>query len=251
MPNENLESVATAALDAALRNGVTYADVRVIEQRSRSLSTKNGRPGHVAASESLGAGIRVIADGCWGFAATDDLSKPGIESAAALAIAIARSSALAKKKDVQLAPEDKHEAVWVSPCAIDPFAIPVEQQLGLLLSIDAELRRNSGVTLAETSFNCDRSRQFFVSSLGSRIDQTRTITGAGYTAFSFKGDDLQKRSYPNSFGGQHQLKGYELIHEWKLLENAARIADEAVALHAADQCPEGHFHLILDGSQLS
>lgn len=250
MQTENLESLATAALDAAMRGGVTYADVRVIEQRVRNLSTKNGRPGHVAASESLGAGIRVITEGCWGFAATDELSKQGIESAAALAIAIARSSALAKKMDVDLAPEDKHEAVWVSPCAIDPFVISVEEQLGLLLSIDAELRRNSGVTLAETSFNCDRSRQFFVSSLGSRIDQTRTTTGAGYAAFSFKGDDLQKRSYPNSFGGQHQLKGYELIYELKLLENAPRIAEEAVALHAADQCPEGHFHLILDGSQL-
>ncbi len=250
MPNENLESLATAALEEAMRTDVTYADVRAIEHRARSLSTKNGRPGHVAASESLGLGIRVIAHGCWGFAATDELSKQGIEAAATLAVAIAHSSALAKKREVELVPEDQHEAVWVSPCLIDPFAITVEEQLGLLLSIDAELRRNSAITLAEASFNCDRSRQFFVSSLGSRIDQTRTMTGAGYTAFSFKRDELQKRSYPNSFGGQHQLKGYELIQECKLLENAARIADEAVALHSADQCPEGSFHLILDGSQL-
>ncbi len=58
-----------------------------------------------------------------------------------------------------------------------------------------------------------RERQVFVSSLGSVIDQTRTSSGAGFEAHSFRGDEIQKRSYPNSFGGQHQLKGYELIHE--------------------------------------
>jgi len=72
----------------------------------------------------------------------------------------------------------------------------------------------------------------------------------GYSALSYKDGEIQKRSYPNSFGGQHQLKGYELVEEWDLVDNAARIAEEAVALHDADQCPEGVCDLILDGSQL-
>jgi TldD protein len=67
---------------------------------------------------------------------------------------------------------------------------------------------------------------------------------------AYKDGEIQKRSYPNSFGGQYQLKGYELIDEWDLVANAARIAEEAVALHSADQCPEGEFDLILDSSQL-
>jgi TldD protein len=245
-----MKSHAIFALDTAMRTGVTYADVRIVESRDRSLSTKNGRPGHASSSESIGIGIRVIAEGCWGFAATDNLTKDGIESAVTLAIAIARSGALAKKKDVELAPEMKHEAVWVSPCARDPFGIAVEEQFGLLLAIDSELRKNPGVTLSETSFVAEQARQIFASSLGSLIDQTRTVTGVGYSAHSFRNDELQKRSYPLSFGGQYQLKGYELVDELKLLENAPRVAEEAVALHSADQCPEGRFHLILEGSQL-
>ena len=67
---------------------------------------------------------------------------------------------------------------------------------------------------------------------------------------AFAGNEIQKRSYPNSFGGQWQNKGYELIDELKLVENARRIAEEAVALHRADQCPEGKFDIILDSSQL-
>src|SRR5690242_10666812 len=96
----------------------------------------------------------------------------------------------------------------------------------------------------------DRSRQVFVSTIGSVIDQTRCLSGGGFSALSYKDGEIQKRSYPNSFGGQHQLKGYELVDELDLLANAPRIADEAVALHGADQCPEGTFDLVLDSSQL-
>jgi TldD protein len=245
-----MRHLALEALDSALRPGVTYADVRVIESRERNLSTKNGKVGHVSSAESAGLGIRVLSAGCWGFAATDDLTKAGVESAAALAVDIAQSSALAKKRDVALAPEDKYEAVWISPCSIDPFSVSVDEQLALLLAIDAQLRHNRGITLAQTAMVFQRARQVFVSSLGSVIDQTRTSSGAGFEAYSFQQDEIQKRSYPNSFGGQHQLKGYELIEELALLEHAPRVADEAVALHSADQCPEGRFHLIVDGSQL-
>src|SRR5713226_2009772 len=160
------------------------------------------------------------------------------------------TSTFAKKNDVALAPEEPYEADWTSPIRIDPFSIPVDQNLALLFAIDEELRRNKGVTLAETSLVFARHRQIFASSIGSLIDQTRYTTGAGFAAYSFRDGEIQKRSYPNSFGGQHQLKGYELVEELKLLENAPRIAEEVVALHSAEQCPEGAFDLILDSSQL-
>jgi TldD protein len=96
----------------------------------------------------------------------------------------------------------------------------------------------------------ERRRQVFVSTLGSVIDQTRYLTGAGFSALCYKDNEIQKRSYPNSFGGQYQLKGYELVDELRLLEHAPRIAEEAIALHSADQCPEGEFDLVLDSSQL-
>lgn len=245
-----MRELAEKALDAATRRGVTYADVRVEEARERHISTKNGEPGHIGYYESAGVGIRVLADGCWGFSATDDLSTAGIEKAASLAIEIARAGTLARQFSVSLAPEDAHVAEWVSPCAIDPFSTTLEQNLTLLTAIDEELRRTEGITLAETSMIMTRKRQFFASSSGSRIDQTRTVMGAGYSALSFREHELQKRSYPNSFGGQYQLKGYELIDELDLLGNAPRVAAEAVALHSADPCPEGTFDLILESSQL-
>ncbi len=245
-----MKDEALRALDAVAHRGVSYADVRAIEIRDRELSTKNGKVGHVSGSESVGLGIRVLASGCWGFAATDDLTREGIDTAAELAYQIARASVAARKHDVVLASEAKYEATWVSPFQVDPFTIPIDRQLAVLLAVDAELRRQPGISLAEASMHFERRRQVFASTIGSLIDQTRYTAGAGFSALSYKDGEIQKRSYPNSFGGQYQLKGYELVDELRLLENAPRIAEEAVALHSADQCPEGVFDLILDSSQI-
>src|SRR5438128_10206881 len=113
-----MKTLAQNALDAAVRRGVSYADVRLIEEQDRHVSTKNGKAGDVSSSSSLGLGVRVLDQGCWGFAATDDLTAEGLEAAAALAVEIARASAIAKKRDIMLAPEDRHIADWISPCRI-------------------------------------------------------------------------------------------------------------------------------------
>ena len=246
-----MKDLALRALDLVARRGVTYADVRVIETRDREVSTKNGKAAHMSSSESMGLGIRVLAAGCWGLAATDDLTREGIESAATVALEIARSGSAAKKQDIVLAPEEAYEATWVSPVRIDPFSIPADRNLAALLAVDAEIRRNAAITLAEAAMHFERKRQVFASTVGSLIDQTRYMSGAGATALCYKDGEIQKRSYPNSFGGQYQLKGYELVEELDLLAQAPRLAQEAVALHAADRCPEGRFDLILDSSQLA
>ena len=238
------------ALNLAAQRGASYADARIVDDRSRSLATKNGKLGHASDAESQGVGIRVIADGAWGFAASKDLSRAVVEDTAARALAIARASARVKKEDVRLAPEKPVTAEWTTPYRIDPFTTSIEQNLDLLLRIDAELRLVSGVTLAETSMNFKREDSWFASSEGANIHQTKISTGAGYTAYAFAGTEIMKRSYPNSFGGQWQNKGYELIEELKLVENARRVAEEAVALHKAAQCPEGVSTIILDSSQL-
>jgi TldD protein len=246
----SMKEIASWALNVANLRGASYADVRIVDERARSLATKNGKVGSASDGESLGVGVRVIADGAWGFAATDDLKRESVEATAAKAVAIARASARVKQYDVRLAPEKAVTDEWATPCRIDPFTLSVEDNLALLLKIDSELCAVKGVTLAETGLSFRRCEQWFYSSEGSDIHQTKYITGAGYAAYSFAGTEIQKRSFPNSFGGQYQNKGYELIDELKLAENARRIGEEAVALHQAPQCPEGKFNIVLDSSQL-
>src|SRR5207248_9960944 len=246
----SMKQVANWALDTASKRGASYCDARIVSDRQRALATKNGKIGRAADSESLGIGIRVLVNKAWGFASTDDLSRESVGTTAARAVEIARASARVQQHPIQLAPENSVVAEWGTPFKIDPFATSVDQNLALLMACDKELRSVKGVTLAEAQMSLRRYEQWFYSSEGSDIHQTRHITGVGYDAYAFAGTEIQKRSYPNSFGGQYQNKGYELIHELKLVENARRIGEEAVALHKADQCPEGVFTIVLDSSQL-
>src|SRR5580698_2257453 len=242
--------LCTSALDTARLRGATYADVRMMHLRQRDLTTKNGQVGTLAQSESIGIGIRALANGAWGFASTDRLTREGVAACAAQAVSIAKASALAKRSEVVMAPEEAYVDSWQSPFRKDPFEIPLETQLALLLAADAEMRRVKGVTLTEADLQFRKIDSWFASSIGSRIHQRKVISGCGIGATSFQGEEIQKRSYPNSFGGQHALQGYELVEEMELIKNAPRIGEEAVALHSAAHCPQTTGTLILGGSQL-
>lgn len=238
------------SLETARLRGAKYADVRLMHHRQRDLTTKNGEVGTLGQSESIGIGIRVVVHGAWGFAATDKLTREGVAACAARAVSIARASSLAKKEDVHLAAEGVYVDSWIGPCEKDPFEIPLETQLELLLAADAAMRKVKGVTLSETDMQFRRIDSWFASSAGSKIHQRRVMSGCGIVATSFKDDAIQKRSYPNSFGGQHMLAGYELIEQMDLSGHAPQVAEEVVALHSAAQCPEKKVTLILGGSQL-
>src|SRR5436309_14544341 len=98
-----MKSAAAHAIDTASSRGATYADARAIQIRSQSLVVKNGKVGSIGESSSLGIGVRAIADGSWGFAATPDLSTAAVDKAAAEAVAVARASALVRTRTLSLA----------------------------------------------------------------------------------------------------------------------------------------------------
>ena len=242
---------AQRAIDMARSAGATYADARLVEAREQLISTRNGEVESLVDADSVGMGIRVIFNGAWGFAACHEVTNEAIERTTRLAVAVAKASALVKAGELKLAPEERAVDTWHSPCEKDPFKTSLESKIDLLMKTDETLRAIKGVTLARASLLFVHARKLFMSSLGSCIEQFFYQTGGGFTAYSFQNGDLQKRSYPNSFGGQHQLGGYEVIERMRFLEHATKVAEEAVALHKADLCPRKSTTVILDSSQLA
>src|ERR1700743_11095 len=112
-PGKPLETVDTAqkkqmadiALQAARSKGATYADARIGRYRNQFIITREDKVLNTVDTESYGIGIRVIANGSWGFAATDKMDKDSIAQTAALAVSIARENARLLKEPVQLAPQ--------------------------------------------------------------------------------------------------------------------------------------------------
>jgi len=237
------------ALDTADQRGADYADVRGVESTREDLHVKDGALGGLDRSDSAGIGVRVLVRGGWGYAATDDLSREGVAACAASAVAIGAASAGVLRRPVRLADEPAHRAQYASDVAIDPFTIPLERKLDLLVRCTEATRSVSGVTTADAFLSFRRARTRFVSSEGADIDQTLTRSGGGLVALAVSEDGVQRRSYPQS-EGFFLTRGYELIEELPWLDHAPRIGEEAVALLTAPACPSGEWDVILEGSQL-
>ncbi|MGH2753536.1 MAG: TldD/PmbA family protein, partial [Actinomycetota bacterium] len=239
-----------AALDAATSAGATYADVRGVESTTESLSVTGPTVEALERSDSVGFGVRVIADGAWGHAASSVLDPSEAATVALRAVEIARASATAIERPVQLVPEPAHRAQWSSPVAIDPLEVPLETKVGILTGATAAMARVPGLHLARGALDVLKQTSWFLSSEGSDIEQTVTHTSAGIEATAVDGSDVQHRSYPASTRGHLGAAGFELVEELDLEGNAERTAEEAVALLSAPECPDVVTTLVLDGHQV-
>src|SRR4051812_13428081 len=118
----------------AVRGRADYADARHVHTRHESISTRNGAVDEVEGSESEGVGVRVRSHGAWGFAATRDVSRTGVEAALARALRVA--AAQPRAPDTPLAPEPPARGSWRSEARIDPFTVPLEDKLARLTEAD-------------------------------------------------------------------------------------------------------------------
>ncbi len=246
-----MKDIAQRALNVAQLQGASYADVRIIHQQTQSIVVKNGHVEALSHNQNQGVGIRVVVNGSWGFASSSILSVKEAERVGARAAQIARASALVKTSNVALGPPEVHVAHYHTSVEIDPFSVPLQDKIDLLLAADAEMRRVKGITVAKGNMDFVRENEVFASTEGSYIEQEFVESGAGIEAIAVGEDEVQTRSFPNSFGRQQGKAGYEYIGNQELVENAQRTAEEAVALLCAPPCPSRVTTLILDSTQLA
>jgi TldD protein len=239
------------ALDASKRAGAGYADVRITERDEESLTVKNGALEAASSNRSAGFGVRVLVDGAWGFAGSAVLERDEVERVAREAVAIARASALAQREPVELDDTPPATDSYRTPFSEDPFAVSIDDKLQILFEADAAMGRVPGVTVREGTISAARERKSFASTEGAHIDQELMETGAGIEATAVDADDSQVRSYPNSAGGQHVTGGFEAVRAMDLPAHGERIAEEAVALLRAEDCPSGEMTLVIDSSQMA
>jgi len=186
----------------------------------------------------------------FGFAATREVTKAGLEAALARAVAIAAAlpAAAAREPLQPLAPAHGH---WASGCDIDPFERSLDERLELLLRAEERLRGDPRIVRGEAESLAIRTRSAFASSDGAALTQERTECGGAIAAYAADGDELQRRSYPAAHGGSVALAGYEHLLGLELAEHAPRISQEALELLTAPPCPAGVTTLVLGAEQLA
>ncbi len=246
-----MRDIIESALEAARLAGATYADARVVDSSREEVQVANGRLEGVDRSDSFGMGVRVLVDDSWGFAATRDVTSDQAARVAREAVAIGRASAMVAGPPVRLAPVEPASGTWTGPCEIDPFTVPLEEKLAVLIAADEAMRSEDAVSITKASCGAYRFRKWFGSSEGAYTEQSWHETGAGIVAYAIADSEVVSRSYPNSHGGGWRQAGWEYVIGLDIVGNAPRVADEAAALLNAPEVTPGVVDLIIDASQLA
>lgn len=163
--------LADTALSAARSAGATYCDVRIGRYLRQFLSTRESQVENVVNSESSGIGIRVIANGTWGFAASSRLDADSVADAARQAVQIAKANSRLTSEPVHLAPvEGVGEVAWATPIVKNAMAVPIKEKLDHLLSVNAAAMK-AGADFIQSRLFQINEQKYFASTDGSYIDQ--------------------------------------------------------------------------------
>ncbi len=247
-----LKELIMRALDLAQQRGAQYADVRVVNNRTESISVKDGIVEELNSTETEGVGVRVLVNGSWGFASSRNLTNDEIDHITSEAVEIAHASGLVSGEKVDLGPKVASQGTYQTPYKIDPFSVSLEDKLAVLMKADAEMGKVQGVRTRQAGATFINEHRQFANTEGAFTEQTIVETGGGIQANAVGGNEIQVRSYPNAFARQQVTGGWEALLGWDLPGNGQRVASEAVALLTADPCPSNiTTALILGGSQLA
>ncbi|HXF95973.1 MAG TPA: TldD/PmbA family protein [Gemmatimonadales bacterium] len=245
-----VKELCLRAIDTARAAGASYADCRVQRNRNQSVSTREQQITGLVDSETFGFGVRVLADGAWGFAASRELSPAAVDRVARLAVAQARANRRALKRPVRLAPvEPVADGRWRSPIEIDPFAVPVEDKVALLLKANAEALKVSGARFVNSSMFFVLEEKTFASTDGVFTVQHiyRCLPQMTVTAVDPATGDFQSRE---SVDLAPMGLGYEWVLQADLPGRAPGWAEDAVRKLSARPVAPGRYDLILEPHHL-
>lgn len=258
--------LADAALNAARNLGASYADARIGRYLNQYVFTREDKVQNVVNTESFGIGIRVIANGTWGFASTNDVSEAGIQKATGQAVAIAKANSKIQKDPVVLAPVDSYgEVSWKTPIKKDFKDVPVSEKVELLLDANAAAMAN-GANFVNSALFMVNEQKYFASTEGSYIDQdihriwpTFGVTAIDRTAGKFK--SRQAMSAPMGMGYEYMdglasekiegPAGLQLYrNSYDIIEDATLAAKQAKEMLTAKSVAPGKYDLVLEPNHL-
>ncbi|MFN8890510.1 MAG: TldD/PmbA family protein [Cyclobacteriaceae bacterium] len=258
------KQMADVALNAARGKGATYTDVRIGRYLNQFVVTREDKVQNIVNTESYGMGVRVVANGGWGFAATDKLDKDSIAKAAEQAVAIAKENSRLLSEPVRLAPQKGFgEVSWKAPIEKNSFEVPIKEKVDLLLNVnDAAMK--AGADYINSILFMVNEQKYFASSDGSYIDQdvhriwpTFFITKIDKATGKF--ETRNALSSPMGMGyeylyarPQDKIQGITPLYKgrYDMIEDARFAGQQAGEKLKAKSFEAGKYDLILDPSHL-
>ena len=246
-----LSALADAALSRARELGAEYAALRVVSTRSQYLALQDLDLETSITADDVGLAVRVVHDGCWGFAAGIVLAPEEAGRLAERAVEVARASRPVSTERVELADEPAYpDRQWSSPYRVDPFDVSDANKVEALLDLTERLKAGDGVAHTRTTLQAVRENVYYADLAGTTTTQTRvriepelTATAVDRSTGSF---ETMRTLAPPAVAGWE----YVLSTDANLAGEIAEIPELLTAKIKAPSIRAGEYDLIIDGSNL-
>ena len=236
------------ACEIAGGEGCEFADARYLSIRKQRVTSRDHALSSGSYSDDRGFGVRVLYQGAWGFASSPAYNADEVAKVVALALRIARASALAPRSGgVNWAPEAALRLEFKSDCRQDPFEVSLEDKADLLISANRVMLGNKAVKRAQGFLSFKRVQRWYVNSEGSECHSDVTTSESAIWAVAVGNDDFQTRNWM----APANTRGFEGYRKQDFVDQAERIAAEAEEKLTARLAPEGEFDIVTDSENLS
>lgn len=239
-----MKSFARVVVDLLAIKDIDYGDIRIVQKRGEYIHINNGILQGVDQEDSIGIGVRILKNGAWGFAATNDLSAVAAEKLIDKAYSMAIASSI-MGPGIELSEEEVKSGSYKSLVQKDPAKVPLSDKIDMLFKIDGILKAGKHVINRSLGLHWTREYKIFASTEGALQEQDKYVVGTSMQVRAAKDGDVQTRSFDNTLQG-----GFEKIEEMKLEKKAEQLVLDVERLLTAPYAPEGDTDLVIGSQQM-
>lgn len=233
-----------------MKNDVDWVSLRLVTEKTTMRSIRDEKPDRNHISFDHGVMIEVLVNGHFGYAGTSDLSDGGIQRAFAKAVLVAKAASNHKVYDFSAAQRPLAQGRYSSPVQKPLDSISAKEISDIFIDAtkamkvsDKIVSRSATTMIVETDFHV-------VSSSGSEVQQNFSIVSTDYSATAAEGAETQTRTDSGGLARCHQV-GAEIFDRASILQRSKKLAEEALELLAAENCPNMATDLILAPDQMT
>jgi len=233
-----------------LRGEADWVGLRHVVEKTTYRTVRDEKLDRNHISYDEGVMVEVLVNGHFGFAGTSDLSESGIKRALTKAVTIAKAASTQKVHSFSAAQRPPAQGQYRSPVIRPLDSISAKEITDIFVDATKAMKvsdkifsRSATAMIVETSFQS-------VSSSGAEVEQQFSIVSTDFSATAHDHGETQTRSDNGGLARCLQI-GAEVFDRGAIVERSHKIAEEAVELLSAENCPDTTMDLLLAPDQMT
>ena len=232
-----------------IANEADWIGLRFVQEHTHNRSVRNQHPDQNSIKLERGVMVEVMVEGQIAYAGTSDISKQGIREASRRAVHLAKASADIKVFGFSTQQRPPNRGRFVGPRLHGLDSLALSEFTGKLIEACRHLQASDKIVnvIAETVLV--ESHHQYISTSGADIDQQFLLVSGNFSATAKDGAAIQRRSLNGPVANCSQ-SGLEYFDFEALFSDCERVAQQALELLYAENCPCETLDLILASDQM-